>query len=140
MRRLDRYLDKANNESYLINKGVRTCALLTVVSHKDDGMDVQELLYKLEQLILHHGLNSIPLELQRDEDDDPNARFFEFWIYSYPHQLAVIKAIHDTPRSFLREWVVGKLLGYSDMSMEEYLSHDVMSGLEVDKRILEKED
>lgn len=127
------------NECYLINKGIRSCASLTIGVHgsKDDSA---VFLYQLEQIVLSHGLHSVAFELPRGEDDSPDDWFFDFWVYSYPHQLPVINAIQNVPRSFLREWAIGKLLGYSDQSMEDYLSRFVMKDLDVDTKPLEKED
>jgi len=79
-------------------------------------------------------------EFPRDEDDAPDAHYFDFWIYSYHHQLPVINALKSAPKSFFSEWAMGKLLGYSDASMEEYLSHHVMSGLNVNTELLKEED
>lgn len=45
------------------------------------------------------------------------------WIYKYPHILEVIKALpHGEPKIVYDHWVLGKLFGYSEDSIQEFLS------------------
>jgi len=43
------------------------------------------------------------------------------WIYKYPHILDVIKALPQTPQTSFEHWVLGKLFGYDENSISEFL-------------------
>ncbi len=44
------------------------------------------------------------------------------WIYRYPHMLEVIKAMKQVPASTFDHWVLGKLFGYSEEAIAEFLT------------------
>lgn len=48
--------------------------------------------------------------------------WYEFWVYTYPHILDVIKSVPDSPSSAYDHWILGKLFGYSDHSISEFLT------------------
>lgn len=44
------------------------------------------------------------------------------WIYRYPHILEVIKESPQVPKSKYDHWVLGKLFGYDEVSIQDFLS------------------
>lgn len=44
------------------------------------------------------------------------------WIYKYPHILDVIKTVPQAPESAFDHWVLGKLFGYEEAAIQEFLS------------------
>lgn len=45
-----------------------------------------------------------------------------FWVYQYPHILDVIKALPQAPETVFDHWALGKLFGYSEESIQNFLS------------------
>lgn len=43
------------------------------------------------------------------------------WLYKYPHILEVIKRTQQNPKSKLDHWVSGKLFGYDEHSIHEFI-------------------
>jgi hypothetical protein len=43
------------------------------------------------------------------------------WIYKYPHILEVIKATPQAPKTVFDHWVLGKLFGYEEAAIEDFL-------------------
>lgn len=43
------------------------------------------------------------------------------WIYKYPHILQVIQALQQAPKTVFDHWVLGKLFGYSEEAIHEFL-------------------
>ena len=120
----DDYLGRIMNECYLINKGVRSaftdCLILTEFDEEDKESNKQFIKdlatnVNLEDLIFY--INEYP----RREDDIPEYRYYDLWIFKYPHQLKIRDNLYKLDE-YMREYVIGKLLGYSDQSMEEFLS------------------
>ncbi|MGG0888985.1 hypothetical protein [Cytobacillus horneckiae] len=44
-----------------------------------------------------------------------------FWVYKYPHMLEIIKNIPDKPKTVTDHWVLGKLFGYDEQSISDFL-------------------
>ncbi len=44
-----------------------------------------------------------------------------FWVYKHPHILEVIKSLPRVPRTVFDHWVLGKLFGYDETSIQSYL-------------------
>lgn len=118
MNEKDKKISEVENECYLIDKGVRSCALVSVSGFYQNEMDI---LSKLEEVVLVHKLHSYTIK-QKFLDCD--LEVYTFWIYKYHHQLALIKYVESKSdnKDILSEWITGKLLGYSDESMENYLT------------------
>lgn len=144
-----RIRDQIVNECYLIKKGVRSCFLEVVsgpketIEYEDEivELSIAEKLFKLEQVVVNEGLMCRWYKREKDQYDDPDEEYYSFWICRYTHQLAVINAVEASrPWNFLTQWIVGKLLGYSDQSMEEFLVEKVMDDLTLDKRVLNQEE
>lgn len=43
------------------------------------------------------------------------------WIYKYDYMLEVIKKLPEKPKTIYDHWVLGKVFGYSDESIKEFL-------------------
>lgn len=126
MKEIDKKILEVENECYLINKGVRSCALLSVSGFYQNEEDI---IVKLEDLILNHNLQSF---VYKQKFNDCNLEVYSFWIYKYHHQLALIKYISKLKeRDFLSDWIIGKLLGYSDESMESFLTMKLIDNLDL---------
>jgi hypothetical protein len=139
------YLDKKelemSNECYLIYKGVRSCAQFDVHGPKERGDDyrsltINDILRSLEQVALRYNLNAIWFEYEDNSELEDGFTSFSFWVYRYSHQAAILRAVHKYDHGVLRDWIIGKLLGYSDASMEEYLIRNIMDIIEVDTGLL----
>lgn len=50
--------------------------------------------------------------------------WFTLWIYRYQHILEVIKCLPQTPRTVTDHWILGKLFGYDEAAIKEFLSID----------------
>lgn len=46
------------------------------------------------------------------------------WIYRFPHILEVIKSVPQAPRTAYDHWVLGKLFGYSEEAIGEFIWRD----------------
>jgi hypothetical protein len=44
------------------------------------------------------------------------------WIYKYPHILEVIKSIPQEPKTAIEHWILGKLLGYEEAAIQDFLT------------------
>lgn len=44
-----------------------------------------------------------------------------FWVFRYPHILEVIKNIPQTPKTAFDHWVLGKLFGYEEGAIQEFI-------------------
>lgn len=44
------------------------------------------------------------------------------WIYNYQHILEIIKTVPDKPETAFDHWVLGKLFGYDESSIGEFLT------------------
>lgn len=43
------------------------------------------------------------------------------WVYQYPHILHVIKALQQGPETVFEHWILGKLFGYSEEAIQDFL-------------------
>ena len=55
-----------------------------------------------------------------------------FWIYKYPHILEVIKSTPQAPKTAFDHWVLGKLFGYEEAAIQEFLSVTHVQSLSCD--------
>lgn len=60
------------------------------------------------------------LEIRTEELADG---WVTLWIYKYPHILEIIKSLPQAPQTPFDHWVLGKLFGYSEDSIAEYLAN-----------------
>lgn len=133
---------EVRNECCLISKGVRSCMQMEVVGVKEINETcpcITDTLFALEQTVLNYNLNSIWFKYHDQSDVEDGFEAYSFWVYRYPHQLPIIRAVEETDEhNLLVDWVTGKLLGYSDLAMEEYLAKNIMNGVKTDTTIFKQ--
>jgi len=98
-------MDELMTYCYLVERG-KPAASIAV--HKRD-------LEQAERIVSQEGLNYYT-EYLADE-------WVTFWVYQHPHILKVIKTIPQAPKSEYDHWVLGKLFGYDDSSIAQFLSN-----------------
>lgn len=108
---------------YLISRGLRSAYLGHIEGSIepifDDDISLSDKLKMLEEEAASWGLNFYAYEKIAD-NLLPGEKLYIFWVYKFKHQEILIKMLpHDG--SILEEYIIGKLLGYSDESMEEFL-------------------
>jgi hypothetical protein len=104
---------------YLLDKGIRDCALMECGDADENGNipeEVKDMIYK--RLSTH---SNIKVVFKTFEYGD--GRFVDALLYKYNFQRILIEKLYnDIPsHSFLYEYCLGTLLGYSNASMEEFL-------------------
>ncbi|MGG1155118.1 hypothetical protein ABE237_15750 [Brevibacillus formosus] len=48
--------------------------------------------------------------------------WFTLWIYKHPHILDVIQSVPQVPTSVFDHWILGKLFGYEESAIQEFLT------------------
>ena len=120
---------KVTNETYLMAKGVRDAALVTfnIPDYYDTVYDEpDETLKKIVTDILARGFKYkfIPFTT---EDDDMD--YMDIFIYKYDHQWEmyetsqIMKASKDEDAYRVGEYLMAKLLGYSESDIHDYLDN-----------------
>lgn len=115
------------NELYLIDRGVRSVCTDFLHYDKNDR-DAVELIYELEQMTVRRNLYFATFDAVDKEDGKTN---LVVYAYKYMHQLPLIKYVENGEKGYIREWILGKLLGYSDESMDEYLCRGLVDCFEI---------
>lgn len=90
--------------AYEVKRGVKPCSLQTI-KHQE--------VCQVEEIIKREGLY---LYTQSLSDE-----WVAVYIYKYPHILNVIQGSPDAPISSYDHWVLGKLFGYDEQSIHEFL-------------------
>ena len=109
---------------YLLQKGVRDCALIPInlFGNKEKKLDE---LFEIEQFIISSNLYYNILKYD-DEEEDNFSEDLSIYVFKYSHQKMVIEILENDKRftkgSFMYEYLIGTLLGYSGAEMEKYLS------------------
>lgn len=112
---------------YLLDKGIRDCALMECGDADENGNipeEVEDMVYK--RLSTH---SNIKVVFKTFEYGD--GKFVDALFYKYNYQRILIEKLYtDIPcHSFLYEYCLGTLLGYSGASMEEFLMNDTTEKL-----------
>lgn len=112
---------------YLLDKGIRDCALMECGDVDENGNipeEVEDMIYK--RLSTH---SNIKVVFKTFEYGD--GKFVDALFYKYNYQRILIEKLYtDIPsHSFLYEYCLGTLLGYSGASMEEFLMNDTTEKL-----------
>lgn len=89
--------------AYLVQRGKPASSFPVKVDH----------VQKIESLVESHGLNLYCESLSEG--------WVTLWIYKYPHILEVIKSLRRSPQSTFDHWVQGKLFGYDEAAIAEFL-------------------
>lgn len=125
------YIDRIMNECYLIDKGVRSAyteCIVLIERNESDKEDNANYLKEVVDTVKRNNLICYLTEYERDPDDYPDKRYFNLWVVKYPHQLKLVKKLPYIKNDYIREYLKGKILGYSDSSMEEFLSRNYPKG------------
>lgn len=115
------------NDLYLIDRGVRSVCTEFLHYDKDDEA-AAELVYELEQMAVRRNLYFAMFDAIDKEDGKIDLTVYA---YKYMHQLPLIKYVENGEKGYIREWILGKLLGYSDESMDEYLCRNLVDCFEI---------
>ena len=119
---------KVYNETYLMTKGVRDAALLTLSDpdYYDTVYDEQdETLKDIVADILSRGFKYKFIPFTTSDGLD----YMDIFIYKYDHQWEmyeasqIMKASKDDDAYRLGEYLMGKILGYSEEDIHDYLDN-----------------
>jgi len=91
---------------YMVEKG-KPAAILPVQSRY---------LKEATELVDTYGLNSYA--------EDSSENWYELWVYKYPHTLEIIKSLQQVSSDILKHWILGKLFGYSEEAIREFLTSE----------------
>ena len=109
--------DVCCNEMYLLYKGVRNCALLE--NHYEKSLDIRKDFRQIKSFANQYNLKIVMYVKSK-------LKQYRCYVYRYNYQRILIDFVeHDfnSPQSqFISEYIIGKLLGYSDKSMSECLT------------------
>ena len=108
--------DMLANELYLMDKGVRDCCETTIGG---TPTEIGEKLYDIESMCLDYKYHVVSFLLEKEEDREYRSVF----ICKYNYQKILLNKLFNEvkPHSFIYEYMMGTLLGYSAASMEEFL-------------------
>ena len=117
-----------SEQAYLIDKGVRNCALIEIMD-ECEKFDMDEINKRYKEIKITAGHYNLYTELVI-YNKIPTASVF---IYKYPHQKLLIEFTtcdwrDDFHLNLVSTYILGKLLGYADFSMEKFLSKDILEG------------
>ena len=124
-------LNELAEHLYLMDKGVRNCFMM-LLHGKDYYYDPYNDYNYLEDFvtsIVSRGFKYKFIEF--DSDGEP---FMDLFVYRYDHQFEMYKVSEILKRNNSRkvrragQYIMGKLLGYSDRNMEEYLNEIIHDG------------
>lgn len=125
---LFREMNEIIDNIYLIQKGVRSTYMTSITAPKERTvlnnssiLSLSDKLDKIEEYVKKEGLYLYAYSLSRDEYDLDEEESACIWIYKYSHQGEIIRSLTGS-HSFVEEWITGKLLGYSDEAMENFLA------------------
>ena len=121
------YIDREFMDNlYLISKGIRSCyfgAMFLKPNEKYKYYDIavfdsfSDIIKIFEDTTKEFDLYLYVKYIEKNED-----KFCDYWIYKYKHQKNILDMIYKEKNNYLKQWMMGKLLGYSDESMEEFLN------------------
>lgn len=103
---------------YLMDKGVRDCCELLI---SGSPSEIGDQLYDIEAQAAEHKYNVLAFRLQREEGETNECH--SVFICKYNYQKILLTKLYNEvkPHSFIYEYMMGTLLGYSAASMEEFL-------------------
>lgn len=88
---------------YLVERG-KPAAMLPVQTRYVD---------EATRIIKNNGLNSYVTHLTEE--------WSTVWVYKYPYLLDVIKMTPQAPKTTFDHWVLGKLFGYSEEAIQDFI-------------------
>jgi hypothetical protein len=113
---------------YFLEKGIRDCALMECGNADKNGNIPEEVDDMIHKRLSTH--SKIRVVFKTFECDD-GLKYIDAFFYKYNYQRILIEKLHtDIPiHSFLYEYCLGTLLGYSNASMEEFLMRNTTEKL-----------
>lgn len=120
------YLDRELMDNvYLISKGVRTVYYGAIHLKKEELYEYMD--YKTYNFLdvlelFKEYIEEFNLFMYVQEIEDMGENFIDYWVYKYKHQKNILDLIYQEQNNYLKQWMMGKLLGYSDEAMEEFLN------------------
>ena len=75
----------------------------------------------LQERFIEDNLNFIKSNKLKSYIEPLSEGWVTLWIYKYSHILDVIKSLPQYPTSTFNHWVLGKLFGYDENSISNYL-------------------
>ena len=125
---------------YLMDKGVRNCFMM-LLHEKDYYYDPENDYNYLEDFVTSIVSRRFKYKFIEFEcDDEP---FIDLFVYRYDHQFEMYKVSEILKRNNSRkvrragQYIMGKLLGYSDKNMEQFLNEIIHDGPTITKVELE---
>lgn len=124
-------LSEIGSDIYLIQKGVRNCCLhcSNYLNDEHDRKMASEIIsyvkWSLTDIEKCFGMKIHYLVRERHTEDEE--KFLDIFIYRYKHQRWMFNAVQrlrgwrNNHEYVLSEYVLGKLLGYSDEDMDNYI-------------------
>ncbi|MEW5898663.1 MAG: hypothetical protein AB1652_05760 [Bacillota bacterium] len=95
---------------------ISTCAYLVVRGKPLALVDVPK---KWLDEAINIATNRYGLKVHIEDFDEGTAFLF---MYKYPHILEVIKAVYKKPETVFAHWVWGKLFGYEEAAIADYIA------------------
>ncbi|MFZ7119488.1 MAG: hypothetical protein ACOWWH_00875 [Eubacteriaceae bacterium] len=92
---------------YMVERGKPTALITIKDQYINDAIDYVKLNYKLETYVC-----------------DLADGWKQLWIYKRDYFIEIINCLPEMPKTIYDHWVLGKVFGYSDEAIEEFL-HDV---------------
>lgn len=115
------------NDLYLLDRGVRSVCK-EFLRYEKNNENTISLIHELQQMTITRNLYFKTFDTVSKEDGKINLAIYA---YKYIHQLPLIKYVESGEKGMIREWILGKLLGYSDESMDEYLCRQLVDCFEI---------
>lgn len=113
----DNIIAKIDSYCYFIDKG-KPVAMEPVKS--EDIKEVADIIEKNKKSCFYRDLTRAEWEaFGYSEGIDSN--YIQVWIYEKPIMLDVIKMMPKRPETIYDHWVLGKIFGFSDEKIEEYI-------------------
>ena len=111
--------DRLEDDLYLMDKGVRDCCEIFIYGAENE---LEEKLSEIEQQATSHNFYITYIDMHCDDDKDGKYGKSVF-VCKYHYQRILISKLNNdiTPHSFIYEYIMGSLLGYSAAAMEEFL-------------------
>ncbi len=97
-------IDEIKKYAFLINKGLKPAANLPIQERYAD---------EAAKFVVSLGLSSLIEPLSEG--------WVQLWLFKYNHMLDVIKELPQAPKSTYDHWILGKVFGYTEESISEFL-------------------
>jgi hypothetical protein len=101
----DSVLLQLTNYCFLVNTGKPSSLMPLQVKYRDDAIE----------FIKNYNLNYYIEELADG--------WLTLWIYKLPYILEIIKMAPNEPQNIFDHWMLGKLFGYSDYEIGEFIKN-----------------